>query len=54
LRFRHFLDCNLALGNSIDEHGRAGTCRHVGTFQEIDLIIIVIEIDVIKLSIATH
>ena len=32
LRLRHFLDGNLALSNSIDEHGRAGTCRHVGTF----------------------
>ena len=39
LRLRHFLDRNLTLSNSIDEHGRAGTCRHVGTFQEIDLMV---------------
>ena len=37
LFFRHLLDGNFALSNSIDEHGSTGTCCHVGTLQQIDL-----------------
>ena len=37
LIFRHLFNGNFALSNTIDEHSGTGTCRHMGTFEEIDL-----------------